>query len=114
MAYRTQKQRQTIVEQSLNQKFNELIVEKFVRWKSRPSGQGSPYPMVKCLCSCGKRKIISLWDVRTGRTKTCNLNHPHYKDRSLPAFHQIYNHSYRKRAEKAGIEFTLTKEQFRK
>lgn len=69
--------------------------------------------MVVCLCDCGRKKTISIWDLRNGKTKTCGYRHPHYEDRSEPAFNHIYNHSYGDRARKAGLPFTLSKETFR-
>tara|TARA_Y100000310_G_C20046907_1_gene518723 strand:+ start:61 stop:498 length:438 start_codon:yes stop_codon:yes gene_type:complete len=56
---------------------------------------------------------MSLWDVRSGKTKTCGFNHPHYEDRSMPAFNRIYDHSYKKRAIQNGWDFTLSRKTFR-
>lgn len=103
--------RVNIVEQSCGKLFNKLTVLHFVEFKVTPTNRR--VPLVRCQCECGKLTIASLWDVRQGKTKTCGLNHPHYEDRSLPAFNSIYNHSYKQRALAAGLEFTITKEEFR-
>jgi len=103
--------RKTIVEQCIGQRFSKLIVLEFVEY--RPTPKGARIPIVKVRCDCGLEKNVSLWDLRRGKTKTCNLNHPHYEDRSMPAFNMIFEHSYKRRAEKTGLEFTITREQFR-
>jgi hypothetical protein len=110
--YMNMVQKQSTVEESLKQKFGSLNIVQFVEYRQTP--RGSKVPMVEVKCTCGKKKVCSLWDIRSGKTKTCGINHLHYEDRSEPAFNNIYNNSYRKRALKAGIEFALTKEQFRK
>ena len=99
------------VAESLGVTFGKLTVVEFSGCRITPRGRKVPH--VFCVCDCGREKVVSLWDVRSGKTKTCGLNHPHYEDRSRPAFNQIYRHSYKKRALDAGLEFELTEEQFR-
>lgn len=68
---------------------------------------------MECRCECGRTKTVSLWDLRSGKTKTCGLNHPFYEDRSRPAFNTIYRDAYRKRALKVGLAFTINEQEFR-
>lgn len=103
--------RNRIVGESLGQKFGKLAVLELIEYRLTPGR--ARVPIVKCRCECGEERTVSLWDLRSGKTKTCSLNHPHYEDRSMPAFNNIYEHSYKGRAIKAGLEFTLTREEFR-
>ena len=79
----------------------------------RKTPRGANVPMVECLCRCGTVKVVSLWDVRSGKTRTCGSHHFTYKDRSLPAFNNLYNHTYKKRAIRSGLEFKLKKAEFK-
>lgn len=101
----------SIVEKSLNKPFGKLTVKRFVEYKATP--KGAKTPIVECECECGRMKIASLWDIRSGKTKTCGVSHPQYEDRSLPAIHHLYNHAYKSRAVAKGLEFTLSEERFR-
>lgn len=105
------KRRLQSVEDGIGKIFGRLKVERFVGVRKTPKGANVPY--VLCICECGSQKEVSFWDVKSGKTKTCGLNHPHYEDRSEPAFNMIYKHSYRERAIKKGLPFEITKEQFR-
>lgn len=104
--------RQTIVDQSIGGKFGKLTVESFVEFRKTPR-RGSQVPIVSCVCECGTKKNISLWDIRSGKTKSCGLNHPRYEDRSYPAFRNLYDHAYRGRAIRKGLEFSITEDEFR-
>jgi len=106
------KKRMQSVEDGIGKLFGKLTVTKFIGVKKTPKGANVPY--VLCTCECGSQKEISFWDVKSGKTKTCGFNHPHYEDRSEPAFNMIYKHSYQERAIKKGISFEITKDQFRK
>jgi hypothetical protein len=68
---------------------------------------------VLCRCECGTEKVVLLNDLRSGKTKTCGFNHPHYEDRSVPAFNFMYDHAYKARAAARDLPFELTKDQFR-
>ncbi len=68
---------------------------------------------VLCRCDCGTERTVLLNDIRSGKTKTCGSNHPHYEDRSVPAFNFVYDHAYRARVIDRGLAFELTKDQFR-
>jgi hypothetical protein len=107
----TIEQKKNIINESIGEKYGKLIVIRFIEYRKTPNS--SKVPMVECQCDCGNKKVVSLWDVRSGKTKTCGLNHPHYEDRSIPAFNLIYNHSYKKRAIKTGLEFNISKDEFR-
>lgn len=111
MAYQNQIKRSKITLEAIGKKFNRLTVIEFIEFRKTP--RGSNVPMVRCRCECGAEKTASLWDIKAGKTKTCGLNHPHYDDRTLPAFNQIYTHSYKGTAIKKGVVFEITKEQFR-
>lgn len=100
-----------IVEAAIGQSYGKLTVLELIEYRKTP--RGANVPMVKCRCMCGAEKAVSLWDLRSGKTKSCGLNHPRYEDRSLPAFNNTYNHAYKHRAEKAGLVFEITKKQFR-
>jgi hypothetical protein len=68
---------------------------------------------VLCRCECGTEKVVLLNDLRSGKTKTCGFNHPHYEERSVPAFNFMYDHAYKARAAARDLPFGLTKDQFR-
>ena len=106
----TMSKRKSIVEESIGKTFGKLQVIKFVEFKKTPCGRN--IPMVECECECKNRKIISLWHLRSGKSKTCGLGHTRYVDRSIPAFNNIYNNAYKNRAIKTGISFELDKSQF--
>ena len=94
-------------------KFGQLTVQKLVEYRTTSSKRN--IPIVECLCDCGQLHTASLWDIRTGKTKTCNVraNHLKIKDRTIPAFNHIYNHSYKGRAIKSGLDFEITRDQFK-
>ena len=73
---------------------------------------GREVSKIKCQCDCGKELVVGLWDIRSGKTTTCG-DHPLYEDRSLPAFNNLYRHTYRGRALASGRVFELTEDQFR-
>ena len=91
--------------------FGQLTVLEFLGYSETPSR--ARVPKMKCGCECGTQVEVSLWDLKTGKTKTCGYNHPHYLDRSIPAFNQLYNHTYKGRALKQGRAFELTEDEFR-
>lgn len=93
-------------------KYGLLTVLKYLGRRPTPSKRN--YPIVLCKCECGQERIVSLWDIKSGKTKTCRFDHPHYLDRSIPAFNQLYKHSYKNRALKSGLDFELSKDEFRK
>jgi hypothetical protein len=103
--------RSSIIEESIGKEFGKLTVVRFIEFRKTP--KSAKVPMVECRCECGRLKVASLWDIRTGKTKTCSFNHPHYEDRSLPAFNSLYNNVYKHRAIDKGLEFSLTKEEFK-
>lgn len=100
-----------IVPESIGKTFNQMTVLRFEGYSSTPDK--SKVPMVKCRCTCGNEKIVSLWDIRAGKTKTCGSNHVTYVDRTKPAFNNLYNHTYKSRALKSGLEFEIDVEAFR-
>lgn len=101
----------TLVRQAIGARFSKLVVICFMRYKRCPNKR-SRVPYVLCRCDCGREKTISLWDIKAGKIKTCGLNHPHYDDRSMPAFNFIYS-MYQRRSVKLSGNCPLTKEQFR-
>lgn len=98
-------------ENEIGNKYYKVTIIKYMGRHATP--KNAHVPMVKVKCECGKQKIVSLWDLKSGKTKTCGFNHPHYDDRSIPAFNNIYKFSYRKRALDKGLEFALTAEEFK-
>jgi hypothetical protein len=74
---------------------------------------GRNIPKMLCECECGNTKVVGLWDLQSGKTKTCGVNHPFYDDRSDPAFNSYYNHTYKAAAAKRGLSFELSMEEFR-
>lgn len=91
--------------------FGKLVVQRFVEYSVTPGGVR--VPKMECLCECGNTKIVGLWDLRSGKTKTCGMNHPFYEDRSEPAFNNYYEHTYKAAAKRRGLVFKLTKDEFR-
>lgn len=94
-------------------KYGKLTVTSFSHFRFTPGGRR--LAMVNCICECGGTKSISIQDLRRKAVNTCGnkMIHYAYKDRSMPAFNQIYRHSYKFRALKAGIEFAITEDEFR-
>lgn len=94
-------------------KYGTLTVISFADFKTTPSKR--KVPRVNCLCECGATKAISIWDLHRKATTTCGDRtfHKGYEDRTMPAFNNIYRNSYRNRATKAGLEFSITEEEFR-
>lgn len=111
MVYQNQIKRSKSVLEAVGKTFNKLTIIEFIEFRKTP--RGSKIPIVRCRCECGTEKTASLWDIKSGKTKTCGLNHPHYDDRTIPAFNNIYNNSYKGRATKAGIVFDLSRTQFK-
>ena len=73
----------------------------------------------KCLCDCGTIKNIAISSLRSGHTRSCGCirkealqAYGQRKQQSSRAqYNEIYN-SYKTRAKKKNIEFTLTREEF--
>lgn len=107
----TLERKSEIVNESIGKKFGKLTVISFVRFSKTRRGANVPKVLVQC--TCGNTKEVSLWDVRSGKTASCGTNHVDYEDRTIPAINNIYSHSYRGRAIKNGVEFSITKEQFK-
>lgn len=90
---------------TIGETFGRLTVTKFERYANQ-------VPIMSCKCSCGKVVEVRLWDLKSGKTKSCG-SHPQFEDRSLPAFRNLYRHTYKKRALNKGLEFDLSEAQFR-
>ena len=103
--------RRTIPEFTEGEVFGKLKVIRSVGYDTTPSG--ARVPKVECECECGNKKIVSFWDLRSGKTKTCGVSHPFYDDRSAPAFNNYYASTYKSSAARRGLNFNLTKEEFR-
>lgn len=76
----------------------------------------------RCLCECGNQKVISGCNLRLGHTKSCgcrrwdNFRATRRLRASARAGESSFNRSiaaYRQRADKAGLSFSLTVEEFR-
>lgn len=100
------------VADSLGRTYGKLTVVRFSGY-AKNNQSNSRSPLVECLCSCGSTVVVRLWDLKSQKTESCG-SHPRFDDRSLPAFRNIYNHSYRNRALKNGLEFNLSEERFRR
>lgn len=93
--------------------FGLLTTVRFANHSTTPSGQ--KVPMMECVCECKTMSIASLWDLRSGKTKSCgSRKHSEYEDRSEPAFNMYYAHTYRSNAIRRGLAFELSKEDFRR
>lgn len=75
---------------------------------------------LKCLCDCGKHKIISAVAIKAGRTTSCGCRRDQYQkitgknSKTYTGYEDIrgrYWEVIKKRASKRGVEFTITKEQ---
>jgi hypothetical protein len=68
----------------------------------------------KCLCDCGKEKIIDACSLRTGHTRSCGcfFNRGNQIEYGLAAFNRLY-HSYKVKAKDRNREFLLNKDDFR-
>lgn len=95
-------------EQSIGQRFGTLVVSRTLGLCQ--AGQ-KRMMRVECVCDCGVKVKPFLNDLRAGRTKSCG-RHPRYAERHMPALNQIYNHSYKARAARNGVAFTLSLESF--
>jgi len=67
-----------------------------------------------CQCECGNRTTVSGNNLRAGRTVSCGCYHRERlsKPNGVAAFNKLLV-NYRARARRAGMEFSLTKEEFR-
>lgn len=99
-------------EASIGMKYGKLTVISITGMRETKTGR--KIPVVLCECECGKRAEKLLWDLRSGKTKTCGFDHPHFDDRTLPAFNYAYNHAYRHQAKRRGLLFDISKEDFRR
>jgi hypothetical protein len=94
------------------ERFGLITLVSFVEYTSLPGG--TRIPKMECLCDCGKTTVVSLWDLKAGKTTSCGAaHHRQFDDRSLPAFNNMYRNVYLGPAHKRGLVFELTLEQFK-
>jgi hypothetical protein len=98
------------VDYRIGERYGKLLVKEAAPTFIATSGRESI--RVLCDCDCGVSVVVGLGDIRSGKTTTCGA-HPLYEDRSLPAFNNLFNHTYKSRALKSGKVFEITEEQFR-
>lgn len=65
----------------------------------------------KCLCDCGRERVVKATNLNRGRTKSCSRC-PRIKNYTEAAFNKVYL-SYSNMASKRGLCFELTKEDVR-
>jgi hypothetical protein len=72
-------------------------------------------PYYKCLCDCGKEKIIQGYLLKNNKTKSCGCIRLEAisKPSGEASFNALYSH-YRWSAKKRGYNFNLSKENFKK
>jgi hypothetical protein len=78
---------------------------------------GRKFKMVRCRCDCGAFVEKFHQDLRQGKTTTCGdkTKHPKYADRTIPAFNQLYNHTYKGRcSSERNLEFDIEREDFKR
>jgi len=105
------KRKNKVIDIHIGESFNKLTIQRFVHFTYTPSGR--KVPIVWAICECGKGKAISLWDIVSGKTKTCGFDHPHYLDRTAPAFHRLYQR-YEHVAKKTGKAFEISQDEFKR
>lgn len=70
----------------------------------------------ECLCSCGNRTVVLLYELRNGGTKSCGClrNRPaHNRKRTGEAsFNRVFRF-YKSNSKRKGLEFNITKEDFK-
>ena len=101
------------IDDSIGKKFGKLTVVRFAGYSVTPKGR--KIPAMECVCDCGERVNIMLQSLTRGNSKACDnkSNHPKYEDRAEPMLNNLYNYAYKDSAKKRGLEFSLTKEEFR-
>ena len=87
------------------QKFNYLTIVKLDRVEKKRS-------FWECLCDCGKITIKDGAHIRKGSTKSCGCYKHRKVDRGESSFNSLYL-EYKIGADKRGLDFDLTKEQFK-
>ena len=95
------------------QKFGRLTVLHFT------GRNKSGHSLWNCLCECGQFNTVTISNLKDGSTKSCGCLQKELvsKRRSLPIGEANRNNvlaTYRCNARKRNIEFSLTKEQFKK
>jgi hypothetical protein len=94
----------------IGKKVNDLTVMDYLgyAWKSHS-------PIVKCLCDCGNETEVSVYDWKTGRTRSCGCKNPRRRSRCdhprSTGYKEIsgrYWYAIRIGAEKRGLEFSIT------
>jgi hypothetical protein len=102
----------TKVKETVGQRFGKLVVLEIAEHKIN-----APIKF-RCLCDCGKEKIIRGSSLRSGEIRSCGClkgeNHSHYnrsKTEEESAARQLYK-EYNSTAFRRGLNFHLTFEQF--
>lgn len=96
----------------VGERFGDLVVKRRYRDNSNNTNL-----LWECKCSCGNTRIIRLYDLLSGKSTSCGCK----RQRTLVRNNNngiLYPHSfgsifysYRKMAEKRGLDFILTKQQ---
>lgn len=94
----------------LNHKFGNLTVIGPAESEKRSDGNGS-FTRWKCLCECGKEKIIRTNNLREG-VKSCGCLRPYSLPPSQAGFLRVYR-NYKQSSEKRKRIFGLSEKQFK-
>jgi|SRR5208282_5227031 len=107
---RTKREKQNSL---INQRFGRL----FVLWRSKSKKygtQGRSRGMWECKCDCGNFTKVTTGSLRSGKTKSCGcLFREAVRLESGQAGFNIVFNRYKKYAEKRGLNWELTEEQFK-
>lgn len=96
--------------EEINKRYTRLLV---VSESNRRIKGG--YISWNCICDCGNRTTVLGYNLRNGNTKSCGClrgNGGGWKD-SRASFNKLFG-NYKRMAKKRGLNFTLSKKQFRK
>lgn len=103
-----------------NELINGMIGKKFGRLivKERVENSKNRISQFKCICDCGKEKIVLSSNLRQGTTQSCGcLAKERSRERSIigegEACFNFLLTSYRNRAKLKGLSFDLTIEEFK-
>jgi hypothetical protein len=93
-------------------RFGRLVVAKFEGLRKKDRNR-----MWRCVCDCGKEKVVAFRDLSRGNTTSCGcaLKGRNAHNRLRPgesSFNQLFS-SYKRAAAARGLQFALSREQFR-
>lgn len=99
-----------ILEQYIDKKFNQLKIISFLKFRQYKKSRA---PIFQCMCDCGRERNISLWDLKSGKTKSCGCSKQdkainYHFQKNIKSILRTYKHCARKR----NLIFDLNEKEF--